>query len=206
MKKAVQTSLLALTLLFVTTSASFGAVSLPRPIVDDEDGYPATLTPSRFQDLRQRMEERQAQIEQRREALQQQIIERVEELRLRRLRLIKSFFDRMVERIRAAITRLELLITRIESRLDKLEAAGEDVADIREELTEAEELLVSAETKLAEAEAEFTGLLESEEPWTAFAKVRELILEVKEILIEVHRMLVAVIGDIKGLRVGTGGE
>jgi hypothetical protein len=50
---------------------------------------------------------------------------------------------------------------------------------------------------------EVESFLDNDDPKTAFAEVREIIQQIKVNLIEVHRTLVHVIGDIKGLRVGT---
>lgn len=117
---------------------------------------------------------------------------------------ITNFFERMVKRLGAAITRLERLITRIESRIAKIgEADGDiDTAPITEDINEAKALLEEAKTDLQAAEDGFIAFLEATEPKEAFKLVRENISSVKQKLIEVHRILVHVIGDLKGLRVG----
>lgn len=120
----------------------------------------------------------------------------------RRQQLIRQFFTRMVKRLEAAITRLEKLISRIESRLSKLESQGEDVSKIKTEVADAKTKLDKAKTDLEEAKTKLETVLESEDPKAAFAEVKNLIKGVKTQLIEVHRILVHVIGDIKGLRVG----
>lgn len=120
----------------------------------------------------------------------------------RRQRLIQAFFDRMVKRLEAAIARLEKLISRIQSRLDKIEAEGIDVSAIQEDINRATSKLNEAKADLATAQASIEEMLSAEDPKAAFANVRTAIRAVKNDLIEVHRILVHLIGDIRGLRVG----
>lgn len=114
----------------------------------------------------------------------------------------------MTTRFEAAINRLERLILRIEARLEKIEENNEDIetTEIEEDLAEAKDKLTEAELALTTAEASLEGILDSEDPQEAFGDVRDLIMSVKEQLKEVHQILVQVIGDIKGLRVGQGEE
>lgn len=125
----------------------------------------------------------------------------------RRERII-NYFNRMVKRLDAAIARLEKLITRIESRIVKIEGENGDIntAPITEQVNEAKAMLENAKTELQTAKDNFTALLESNEPKEAFKIVRGNISSVKQMLIEVHRILVHVIGDLKGLRVGRTGS
>lgn len=120
----------------------------------------------------------------------------------RRQQLIRQFFTRMAKRLEAAIARLEKLIFRIESRLTKLENQDEDVSKIKTEVADAKTKLDKAKTDLADAKTKLEDVLTNEDPKAAFAEVKNLIKGVKTQLIEVHRILVHVIGDIKGLRVG----
>ena len=46
-------------------------------------------------------------------------------------------------------------------------------------------------------------LLENDDPKAAFAEVKEKIQEIKLNLVEIYRILIHVIGDMKGLRIGT---
>lgn len=137
----------------------------------------------------------QQRVQERRATLQAQLTER-------RRELIRAFFNRMVRRIEAAIARLETLIERIESRIAKLEAAGEDMTDVKEQVEDAKDKLAAAEDDLQDAKDGLEDVLTSDDPKEAFAEVRDLIRGVVRQLIEVHRILVQVIGDIKGLRVG----
>lgn len=135
--------------------------------------------------------------------IREQVQVRNEERRATRER-IRNFFNRLVKRLEAAIVRLERLITRIESRIAKIEAADEDIdtSPITEQVNEAKAKLEGAETELQEVKDVFESLLTSDDPKEDFETVREKIMNIKEDLIEIHRILVHVVGDIKGLRVG----
>lgn len=176
-----------------------------------------------------RQAERRLEIEQRKEEhlqslqeLRQGILEKREANRLRieekratiaarlterKRERIREFYGRMTERFEAAINRLERLINRIESRLSKIEENDEDVdtATIREEVDAAKELLAEASAALSAAETSVEDILSSDDPKAMFTEVKGLLVGIKDQLKEVHRMLVHVIGDIKGLRVGQGG-
>lgn len=161
----------------------------------------------------EKLEQFRDQLRLRREAIREQIQERRVTIRARisevRKERIRHIFNRLIKRFEAAITRLEKLISRIESRLDKIEAANEDIdtSSIRDELDKAKDSLASAKTAIAEAKASLEDILSSEDPREAFGVVRDLIKEIKTELVEVHRILVHVIGNIRGLRVGvTRGE
>lgn len=122
----------------------------------------------------------------------------------RRMTLIRTFFARMVKRFEAAITRLNKLIARIQSRIDKIEAEDEDIdtSAVEVELGTAKNKLASASAALEDAKGSLDNILDSENPKEAFASVKDLIKEIKYALIDVHRILVHLIGDIRGLRVG----
>lgn len=174
----------------------------------------------RLQDVEERRAELQQNLEQRRqERLQmlQDIRQRVQDkkatlaarLQEHRKERIRSFWQRLNRRILATIGRLEQLIARIESRIAKIEETGEDVdtSDIHKQLEEAKEMLDAARQKKLAADDTLEDVLASNDPKTAFGVVREAIQEIKNDLVEVHRILVHVIGDIRGLRVGaTDGE
>ncbi len=121
-----------------------------------------------------------------------------------RKRTIKAYFERMLERLSALIERLQKLIDRIQARIEKIEAAGGGI-----DLTGPKADLASAKTKLADAKAKLELLkpdintfLTCEDPKESFKTVRGKVEEIKKELQEVHRLLVKIIGNIKGLRVG----
>lgn len=108
------------------------------------------------------------------------------------------------KRLLATIDRLETLVERIESRVAKIKEVNPatDTSDIEEQLTEAKEILTDAKLKYDEAQAEMQVLLDAEDSKDAFEELRETISDIKDLLVDAHRILVSIIEDIKGLRVG----
>jgi len=125
-------------------------------------------------------------------------------LSLRKKEIIKIYFQAMTKRLEAAINRLNKLITRIESRITKIETTNEDINTkvIKKDVQKAKDKLLLTTNKLNEAKIKIDGLLESNTPKEAFTEVRDIIKEIKQYLTDIHGILVKVIGDIKGLRVG----
>lgn len=162
---------------------------------------PVQVREQNLEELRVRLQEKIEEQQQIREENRVTIRARLSEMRQERIRF---FFGRLTIRFEAAINRLERLIARIETRLDRIEASDEEVDStaIREEVEEAKRKLEEARVALAEAKESLEGILSAEDPKTAFEDVRDLIGGIKEELKEVHQILVQVIGDIKGLRVG----
>lgn len=115
---------------------------------------------------------------------------------------IRFFFGRITLRMEAAIARLDFLATRIENRLEILKKEGEDVSEIQKEVDEAQKLIADAKVLLSEAKNNLENVLNSENPKEAFTVIRDSVRAIKDTLIEAHGILVKVIGDIKGLRVG----
>lgn len=170
-----------------------------------------TSTPSAKRvEVQQRIEEKRLAQEQKR----QEIRERIEtkkatksaQLSQKKRERVENYWERLNKRLLAVILRLERLITRIESRLDKIasEEGDIDVADIQEQLGDASLLLVQAKLDLELANDSLEEVLLADDPKEAFIAIKDTIKEIKESLIETHRILVHVIGDIKGLRVGQG--
>jgi len=163
-------------------------------------------------------EQKLATREARREEIRQQIEERIEirtqekeerratrEARLAEIRKarITAFFNHLTRRLEAFLERFSILISRIESRLDKIAQADEDIdtTSVEADIQEAKDLLVATEDLLSVLGVEI--LLENDDPKAAFAEVKEKIQEIKLNLVEIYRILIHVIGDIKGLRIGT---
>jgi len=142
--------------------------------------------------------------EKRIEKLQDRVATVEAKLNVRKKEIIRNHFLRMTKRLEAAINRLNRLITRIESRIAKIEANNEDIKTepIKKDIQKAKDKLLLATNKLNEAKIKIDGLLESSSPKETFTEMKNMIQEIKKDLIEVHRLLVKVIGDIKGLRVG----
>lgn len=136
----------------------------------------------------------------------QKKVERAAALTEQRQLKIKTFFERMIKRFEAAIERLEKLIDRIETRMDKIktEDPSVDLSDEEDQLNDAKEKLNDAKDKMQGLKDEFDTLLGSNEPKVIFKQVGKDLRDLKQDLVEVHRILVHIIGDIKGLRVGQG--
>jgi HPt (histidine-containing phosphotransfer) domain-containing protein len=169
----------------------------------------SALTATKPGEFRQdKLHQFREQLKLKRKAIREQFKERRSTIKAkiseRRKERVRRFFSRLIKRFEAAISRLEKLIARIESRLDKIESAktNTDTSSIRDELNKAKENLSSARAAIADAKPSLEEILASDNPKEAFGTVRDLIKEVKTELIETHRILVHVIGEIRGLRVG----
>ncbi len=163
-------------------------------------------------EVQERIEDKKEALEEKREEMRKRVEERKAtkeaEIKEKRGERIKHYWELLGKRIQATIERLEKLIGRIESRLAKIKEANpeKDFSSVEANIKEAKELLADAEAKYDEAGDALEDLLESEDPKNAFKKLREDIKDIKDILSKVHRILVHVIGDIKGLRVGQTGN
>ncbi|OGF48965.1 hypothetical protein A3G55_00810 [Candidatus Giovannonibacteria bacterium RIFCSPLOWO2_12_FULL_44_25] len=122
-----------------------------------------------------------------------------------RAKRIEQFFNQMVRKFENAIDRLNNLADRIESRLTKTEAAGNDVSKQRDLLKVARDKITAVETALGDAKTQFGATALSENPRTAFQKVKELVKGVAQKAKDAHRALVDVMNSIKGLRLGDKG-
>ena len=154
-------------------------------------------SPSPFRVRKERVETR---IENRQEAKE----ERVEKREGQRKENIARYFQKMIARLKATVERLEILISRIESRLVKIAAEnpGKDLSAIKTEVEKAKTALASANAKIAELESTGEGLIDTERPKETLSALREKLNAIQKDLKETHRLLVHVIGQIKGLRVG----
>ena len=116
----------------------------------------------------------------------------------------RDHFGRLYTRFAAAINRINTLIVRIESRLStiKEEDPSADTTHIESAIASAKALLLDAQMDLEAASDNFDEVLESDDPKATFQLIKDTVIGIKDKLVEVHRILVSVIGDIKGLRVG----
>lgn len=117
---------------------------------------------------------------------------------------ITTYFTRMLTRIGALIERLQKLVDRIESRIAKIESANENInlTNPKAELSSAQNNLSDAKTKLETLKNEADTFVNCDDPQKSFKDVRENVQTIKKDLMEVHRILVHIIGNIKGLRLG----
>jgi hypothetical protein len=117
--------------------------------------------------------------------------------------IVRTFYNQMASRLNATIDRLNILITRIESRIAKIESSGTTVnQSVKDDLNKAKQLLADSQALLTSSNNALETVLTSNQPKEAFKILKENILDIKTNLVEVHSLLVKIIGDIKGLRVG----
>lgn len=116
---------------------------------------------------------------------------------------IQNYFNQMTSRLETLISRLDTLITRIESRINKLETPEQPLTEQNNQIIEAKTKLNKAKADLASAKLKFEEILTGENPKKSFAEAKVLIKDLKTQLKEVHKILVHLIGDVKGLRLGT---
>ena len=156
----------------------------------------------------ERKQIREEVLEQLRESIKQRRATREAQLAENRKERIRNYWERLNKRIFATIDRLEKLISRIESRLAKIESGNEDIdtTDINEQLDEAKAILLDARAEKEAADIAMEEVLESQDPKVAFKVIRDEVQKIRRKLIEAHRILVHVIGDIRGLRVGQNEE
>ena len=173
------------------TFSSNSAVLRPKKIF-----YPEKIKAIKER-IQLRREEVKSKIKERRASISARLTER-------RRNRIKRFFSRLIKRLNIVTNRLNRLVARIESRLEKIKANNEniDAEKIEKQLTEIKSKLSVVSTNIQDAQNSLNTILESNEPKQAFKDVRDLVKEIKNEFIDIHRLLVHLIGDIKGLRVG----
>jgi hypothetical protein len=147
---------------------------------------------------------RQTVREEVREATQKRAATIEARLEARKKEIIRNYFTIMTRRLEAAINRLNLLITRIESRIAKIEANNPnvDTNSIKKQVAQAKEKLTQTTNQLTEVKNQMEIIIESNTPHEGFLEVKGMIDKIRKNLVEVHQILVKVIGNIKGLRVG----
>jgi hypothetical protein len=193
-----------LTMLFLSsTSASYALINNPKV-----PGDKTSFQEIKKEEIRQRIEEKRLEIEKKKEEIKERIqikkATQAAKLQNKNKERVRSYFGRIDSRFTATIERLEILISRIESRLAVYEQGSPDLdlTEIYTQIETAKALLLDAEADISAASANLEVVLDSEDPKDAFAVIKETVLDAKDKLKEVHSILVHVIGDIKGLRVG----
>jgi len=122
----------------------------------------------------------------------------------RKQEIVRNRFNLLTRRLEAAINRLSRLISRIESRLAKIEETDENLETetIKADIASAKEKLDQAAIQLENIKTTMAEVIESETPNEGFIEVKEIVGEIRENLVGTHQILVKIIADIKGLRVG----
>lgn len=167
-------------------------------------------TPARTKTI-QKVEKVQArkEVTEKRQELRDTVRKTKEEARTKikqdRAEKIKQFVQQLKKRLEATAERLDKLIGRVQERLDVL-AKTQDVSAIQGKLDSSKTKLATAKESIKQLEGVGDDLVTSEDPKAAFKTVRDMMTAIKNDLVSIHRDLVSVIGDIKGLRVGTTNE
>lgn len=128
------------------------------------------------------------------------------EARLTQLRqnLIKKYYLQMSKRLWATIERLDILITRIDTRIKIFDAeTDEDLTAVNTDIGQAKSLLTETRAILVSSDSMIDTATLSGSPKESFDLIKLNIQDIKNDLKEVHSLLVHVIGDLEGLRVGT---
>lgn len=127
-----------------------------------------------------------------------------EKVDVKRKELILRFLNRMLDRLEAAIKRLEILSSRIDNRLVKLKAAGVNTAIMEGENAAVKDKLTQARKDLVDLRASGAGFLGGSDPKTGFITVKQKIGLLRDEVKGVHQALVVIVTQIKGLRTGAG--
>jgi len=116
---------------------------------------------------------------------------------------IRRLYENMYKKYFAMIKRLEKLASRIEAKMAAIEEEENiNLAGSKAELAKARALLDTADASLTAADNTFEQTLDSTDPKSSFAVIGESLIDTKKNLVEVHGILVKIIGEIKGIRVG----
>lgn len=112
---------------------------------------------------------------------------------------IRSYFNNMVKKIQAAISRESKLADRIESRLNKLASAGKDVSALKIKLADARTAIKDAQKYLDDAKTQMETILKSDNMKQAFQDVKTLIKNAVEKVKLAHQKLVDIVNSMKGM-------
>jgi exonuclease VII large subunit len=206
MKKIILFILVWLTLSITSVSAQVSSPS-PSPL-RTRNTSKITEIENKQEEIRNKIEARQQALEAKKEALANRNQERKATMEAKllevRTRQVQKLFNITYRRYQAAITRLETLITRINKRLAiyKDENPELNTVEIETQLQNATTKLAEAKTALEAVNTNLETVLASENPKESFIVLKDELKAIKESIKEVHSILVHVIGDIKGLRIG----
>jgi len=194
---------LAIVITFILLVLSPKGIAAQAPSTSPHPINIKTTVEERIEQNEERRAEIQLKIDEKKatqEAKREELKVKLEEKRQERIRIL---FGKLTTRIESAIDRLNTLIERMETRLAIFAEEGESVAEIQAEIDSVKGLLTSAEASLATAQNNLEDILTSEDPRAGYLYIKDVVKDVKATLTDVHSILVQVIGDMKGLRVGT---
>jgi len=167
-------------------------------------GEAPTQSNSRALEAREQLEERAQNREERREQLQTQVEERraqvVSEVAERRATLEARAQERLLNlaanmsnRMEAVIRRMNNVVARLESRIEKIAATGVDTSAATANVETAKGHLNSAATTLATIDSDVTDFITSNDPHTAWQRVRSIFESARTDLRQAHQALRAAV-------------
>ncbi len=112
---------------------------------------------------------------------------------------IKRLVLRTIERLTAAVERMEKLSGRLQEHINKFKEKGADVSKAQTQLDQANAKLAEAKGAIAALAGTQDELVSSTDPKTYFSGLKDEIKKIKDTLVEAHRLLGSSIGEIKGL-------
>lgn len=208
MVKVIKTFFLSTFAFLVVANPTYAQNSSPSPEASMPTQRFIQEREERKEILREKIEAHKVEVTAKKEQLRGEREARVasHEAKLTEARKVRAreHYGRLYTRLSAAITRLNTLITRIEARLEIIKEENKDIdtTTVEAEIASAKSLLLDAQMDLEAASDNFEEVLESDDPKATFQLIKDTVMDLKSKLVEVHRILVSVIGDIKGLRVG----
>lgn len=117
---------------------------------------------------------------------------------------LRFYWGRLIIRLEAYINRLDKLIQRIDNRIIYIKENNQNINTDKIEATlqEAKDKLADTSSLLDTQDINFESLLALNSPKEVSKQIKDDVKQIRSNLVEVHGLLVKVIGDIKGLRVG----
>ncbi|KKR10158.1 MAG: hypothetical protein UT39_C0022G0012 [Candidatus Woesebacteria bacterium GW2011_GWA1_39_21] len=182
----------------------FVLLTLPSTVYAEGNTVKTSVTTK----IQERIEAREEQLQQIRDRLEARVQTRTatREARLNQLKqnLIKKYYSNMSQRLWATISRLETLIQRIDARVMILEDSSDlDLTSQKSDVVKAESLLSDTKALLTSSDGMIESVVTSNNPKDAYSILRSNISDIKNNLKQIHLLLVKVLGDLAGLRVGT---
>jgi hypothetical protein len=199
---------ISIILIIISLFVSLTTLTFASPTNPNISGEKTSVQESKKEIIRQRIEEKKLEIEMKKQEIKERIqikkATQAAKLQDKRKENIRNYFEKINTRFSSTILRLEKLISRIENRLSVYEQQNPDLNldEINLQIEDAKVFLLEAEADISTATENLEDTLDSEDPKAMFKIIKDTTMDAKQKLIEAHRILVHVIGDIKGLRVG----
>jgi prophage DNA circulation protein len=121
----------------------------------------------------------------------------VNKIKEKRNQFLQNQLARMIEKFKAAVTRLEKISTRIQERIDILKNEGLNMTEAQTALNSAKTKITDAKNSVSSLTTSASNLINSEDPKKAFADLRALMNTSKEKIRAAHEALVDTINILK---------